>query len=347
MPAEAQFPFSQIVGQARLKTALLLCAIDPKIGGILLSGMRGTAKSTIARSLAALMPKLPAGPAPFVDLPLGATEERVCGSLNLEQIVAKGQMVFSPGLVHAAHGGILYIDEVNLLPDHLVDLLLDVTASGINHVERDGISHRHPAEFLLIGTMNPTEGELRPQLLDRYGLYVEVCDDYTLEERVAIAQKFIHYAQAPDEFLQQSATEQAQLIELCQSARTRLPAVTLAPDIAEKIAECCMAAGVQGMRGDLTMHRAARAHAALAGRTAVTQADVDAIAEAALAHRRQPTAEASPPSTAPAPTPSQPSEQEESEGDWGSLPPVTIATGTPYLVDASQPRQNDFLKKKP
>ena len=279
----ASFPFTAVVGQESVKTALLLAIVDPVIDGVLISGSRGSAKSTLVRSLETLLPDRR-----LVTLPLGATEEMVAGTLQLQQALDKGEVAFAPGLLARAHGGLLYVDEVNLLPDHLVDLLLDVAAAGVNHVERDAISHRHQAEFVLVGTMNPDEGELRPQLLDRFGLMAQVQTRFTLDERREIVSRRVAFDSDPDAFerAQRQATDAlgAQL----QRAIERLDEVTLSEAIAVEIARRCAAAGVDGFRADITFYRAARAHAALAGRDAVDLEDLDAVEELVLQHRRQP-----------------------------------------------------------
>jgi magnesium chelatase subunit D len=279
----ARFPFTAVVGQQALKTALLLAIVDPGIGGVLISGTRGSAKSTLVRGLENLLPQRR-----LVTLPLGATEEMVSGTLQLQQALKDGEVTFAPGLLARAHGGLLYVDEVNLLPDHLVDLLLDVAASGENHVERDGISHRHPAEFVLIGTMNPDEGELRPQLLDRFGLMAPVQDAFSLEERIEIVRRRVEFDADPDAF---ETAQQAAIDELAaqiEKAVRGLPAVTVTDEISAAIAQRCAAAGVDGLRADISFYRAARAHAALDGRDRVERSDLDAVEDLVLHHRRGP-----------------------------------------------------------
>lgn len=278
------FPFTAIEGQAQLQTALLLAAVDPLLGGVLVEGPRGTAKSTSARALAAL---LPAGR--FVNFPLGATEEQLVGALNLEAALQRSAVEFRPGLLAQAHGGILYVDEVNLLADGLVDLLLDVSASGINRVERDGLSHQHDARITLVGTMNPEEGQLRPQLLDRFGLFVRLENVPSTAVRKAIVKTRMAFDADPAAFIAQHTAAQADLAARVKRAREDVAAVAAVawPDaVHDDVAERCQAAGVEGVRADLVMLRAARAHAALQGRKAVTAADVQAVAELALAHRR-------------------------------------------------------------
>src|SRR5688572_1520384 len=213
------FPWSAVIGQERLKRALLLCAIDPAIGGVLVQGPRGVAKTTLARAFAELLPGR------FVELPLGATEERVAGSLDLGKALGQGEVQFSPGLLALAHDGILYVDEVNLLPDALVDLLLDAAASGTNVVERDGVSHVHAARFVLVGTMNPDEGELRPQLLDRFGLCVSALPLASAEERAQIVVQRLSFERDPERFVADFAAEQQALRERCGRARERAAAL--------------------------------------------------------------------------------------------------------------------------
>lgn len=275
------FPWSAVLGQERLKQALLLCAIDPGIGGVLVRGPRGVAKTTLARAFAELLPGR------FVELPLGASEERVTGSLDLRKALGQGDIEFSPGLLARADDGVLYVDEVNLLPDSLVDLLLDAAATGQNVVERDGVSHVHAARFVLIGTMNPEEGELRPQLGDRFGLAVAADAMLTPEERAPIVLRRLEFDRDPDGFIATFAGEQRALIERCRRARVRARELPFSGPGVARAAELCHAAGVDGVRADLAMLRAARAHAAWHERNEILRSDVDAVAELALAHRRR------------------------------------------------------------
>jgi Mg-chelatase subunit ChlD/MoxR-like ATPase len=274
-----QFPWSAVVGQDALKHALMLCAIDPAVGGVLVHGPRGVAKTTLARALGELVP------GQFVELPLGATEERVTGTLNLELALQDGRVEFAPGLLARAHDGVLYVDEVNLLPDALVDVLLDAAATGRNVVERDGVSHTHPARFVLIGSMNPEEGELRPQLIDRFGLSASAQGLIPPAERAEIVTRRLEFDRDPERFRAEYAAQQAALVERCRRARTRAGMIALAGPALTRVTERCHAAGVEGVRADLAMLRAARAHAAWNDRTEITIDDVDAVAELALAHR--------------------------------------------------------------
>ena len=310
------FPFSAIVGQDDMKLSIVLTAIDPTIGGVLVFGDRGTGKSTAVRALAALLPKMrvvtgcrygcdpdaarcpdclaaangKARPSelvgvPVVDLPLGATEDRVVGALDLERALSQGVKAFEPGLLARANRGYLYIDEVNLLEDHLVDLLIDVAASGENVVEREGLSVRHPARFVLIGSGNPEEGELRPQLLDRFGLSVEVKTPGTLEQRVEVVKRRDAFEQDPQAFTEHWKKEDDKVRKGIVAGRKRLAAVQI-PDSARAFtAQLCMDLGTDGLRGDLTLVRAARALAAWQGDTAVTQAHLEQVAPPALRHR--------------------------------------------------------------
>ncbi|ART61738.1 AAA family ATPase [Kushneria marisflavi] len=276
------FPFAAVTGHERLKLALILAALDTRLGGVLVSGPRGTAKSTLARSLAEL---LPFSRSSLVTLPLGADEARLTGTLDLGRALGDREVAFQPGLLARAHDGVLYIDEVNLLPDALVDLLLDVAASGINHVERDGISHQHPADFLLIGTMNPDEGELRAQLLDRFGLAVLDHPAPDIEQRLQIVERRLAFDRDPEAFTAKWQKEQALLGERLSAARKRLSTVTLSDDLARVIATRCVEAGVEGVRADLAWRRGALAHAAWQGRHIVTLEDVETLAPLVMAHR--------------------------------------------------------------
>jgi magnesium chelatase subunit D len=270
-------PFSAVVGQDDAKLALLLAAVERRIGGVVLRGEKGSAKSTLARGLAALLP----GSAPFVDLPIGATEDRVIGSLDIAGALTGGEIRFSPGLLAAAHGGVLYVDEINLLPDHLVDALLDAAASGVNRVEREGISHAHPSEFLLIGSMNPEEGDLRPQLLDRFGLAVEVRTPVDSAARTAAVRRRLAFDADPVGIREEFAPDDAVLA-------ARLAAVQLArlpDDLLAAISEMCVSVGAEGLRADLTICRAAAALAGWEGQPDVSAADVRRVAPLALAHR--------------------------------------------------------------
>jgi magnesium chelatase subunit I len=313
------FPFSAIVGQDEMKTAILIAAIDPNMGGVLVLGDRGTGKSTAVRALAALLPKMkavsgcrygcdpadtqrcedcarlyPAGgpppkthlvPVPVVDLPLGATEDRVVGALDLERALSQGVKAFEPGLLAQAHRGFLYIDEVNLLEDHLVDLLIDVAASGENVVEREGLSVRHPARFVLVGSGNPEEGELRPQLLDRFGPSVEVRTPELLSERVEVVRRRDAFEQDREAFIDSWKKEDERIRRQLVAARKRLMDVAIPDAARERASALCMALGTDGLRGDLTLIRAARALAALQGDAAIGDAHFRRIAAPALRHR--------------------------------------------------------------
>ncbi|WP_062381947.1 ATP-binding protein [Pseudomonas abietaniphila] len=324
MTETPHFPLAAVVGADELKLALCLTAIDPKIGGVLIEGPRGMAKSTLARGLADLLAS-----GQFVTLPLGATEERLVGTLDLDAALGEGRASFSPGVLAKADGGVLYVDEVNLLPDHLVDLLLDVAASGVNLVERDGISHRHPARFVLIGTMNPEEGELRPQLLDRFGLNVALSGQTPPQQRGQIIRRRLDFDAAPEAFIEQWAHEQRALQARCETARGLLAGIELDDASLATITERCFAAGVDGLRADLVWLRAARAHAAWRGASSITDDDIDTVAELALRHRRRESHAPQPQTSAaqdnPAQSPQKPPEQ--GEGNWGEMPAQPVATG--------------------
>ncbi len=280
-----------MVGQERLQLALILCAVHPGIGGVLVRGEKGTAKSTVVRALAQLLPPVVdetgARQARLVELPVGATEDRVVGSLDLERVLRDGEQAFRPGLLAAAHHGVLYVDEVNLLHDHLVDVLLDAAAMGRVHIERDGVSHSHPARFVLVGTMNPEEGELRPQLLDRFGLTVDVAASRDVDVRMAVVRRRLDYEADPAGFAARYAEADHEVAERILAARDRVARVVLDDVELRRIAALCAAFDVDGMRADLVVARTATAHAAWRGGDAVTEDDVRVAAELALPHRRR------------------------------------------------------------
>jgi magnesium chelatase subunit D len=282
------YPFSAIVGHDQMRLALLLCAVRPEIGGALIRGEKGTAKSTAVRGLAALLAAATGSEAAgLVEMPLGATEDRVIGSLDLQRVLRDGEHAFSPGLLARAHGGVLYVDEVNLLHDHLVDVLLDAAAMGRVHVERDGISHSHEARFVLIGTMNPEEGELRPQLLDRFGLTVDVHASRDVDVRVQVIQQRMAYEADPNTFAERHAEADAELARRIATARALVDDVTLPDNELRRIAGLCAAFDVDGMRADLVVARTAVAHAAWRGSRTVAEQDIRVAAELALPHRRR------------------------------------------------------------
>ena len=286
------YPFSAIVGHDQLRLALLLCAVRPEIGGALIRGEKGTAKSTAVRGLAALLAAALGRDAAdtgagLVEMPLGATEDRVIGSLDLQRVLRDGEHAFSPGLLARAHGGVLYVDEVNLLHDHLVDVLLDAAAMGRVHIERDGISHSHDARFVLIGTMNPEEGELRPQLLDRFGLTVEVRASRDIDVRMEVIRQRMAYEADPDGFAERFAEADAELARRIATARALVGDVVLPDNELRRIAALCAAFDVDGMRADLVVARTAVAHAAWRGALSVEERDIRVAAELALPHRRR------------------------------------------------------------
>ncbi|AFZ52602.1 magnesium chelatase ATPase subunit I [Cyanobacterium aponinum UTEX 3222] len=313
------FPFTAIVGQEQMKLALLLNVIDPKIGGVMIMGDRGTGKSTTIRALADLLPEIEVAEndpynssatdfelmgdevkekiqngeqvaiarkkVPMVDLPLGATEDRVCGTIDIEKALSEGVKAFEPGLLAKANRGILYVDEVNLLDDHLVDVLLDSAASGWNTVEREGISIRHPARFVLVGSGNPEEGELRPQLLDRFGMHAEIRTVKEPDLRVQIVEQRAEFDRNPQEFMAKYKEKQEELQRKLVDAQNLLPQVTIDYDIRVKISEICSELDVDGLRGDIVTNRAAKAIAAFESRTEVTVDDIRRVMPLCLRHR--------------------------------------------------------------
>ena len=313
------FPFTAVIGQEEMKLALLLNVIDPRIGGVMIMGDRGTGKSTTIRALADLLPDIDvvAGDpynssatdpdlqssevrerlirnesvateqrqVPMVDLPLGATEDRLCGTIDIEKALSEGVRAFEPGLLAKANRGLLYVDEVNLLDDHLVDVLLDSAASGWNTVEREGVSVRHPARFVLIGSGNPEEGELRPQLLDRFGMSVEVRTVRDPEQRVQVVEQRSEFDSDPERFLGQFTEPQQTLQQQVVAAQERLGSVSMDPDLRLKISEVCGQLEVDGLRGDIVTNRAARALAAFEARSEVNDEDVARVVACCLRHR--------------------------------------------------------------
>ena len=311
--AKPTYPFTAIVGQKEMTRALILTAVDPSIGGVLALGDRGVGKSTAVRALAALLPpmlavegcpyncasleddcphcaetppkKLSPRPTPVVDLPLGATEDRVAGALDVESALTLGVKRFEPGLLARAHRGFLYIDEVNLLEDHLIDLLLDAAASGENVVERDGVSLRHAARFVLVGSGNPEEGELRPQLLDRFGLSAEPRSPNDLEERIEVVKRRDAFDRDPGAFVAAWAAEESALRGRIVAAKRRLPDVETPDQLISDCARLCLELGSDGLRGELTLLRAARALAAFEGASSPALAHLIEVAPSALRHR--------------------------------------------------------------
>ena len=313
------FPIAAIDGQEEMKLALILNVIDPRIGGVMIMGDRGTGKSTTIRAIADLLPEIaivrddafnshPTNPElmsseiltqfqnngtietelikiPMVDLPLGATEDRVCGTIDIEKALTEGVKAFEPGLLAKANRGILYVDEVNLLDDHLVDILLDSAASGWNTVEREGISVRHPARFVLVGSGNPEEGELRPQLLDRFGMHAEIRTVKNPDLRVRIVEERTAFDQEPQIWVDKYQEEQNALRTQLVSAQDLLPSVEMDYDFRLKISQICSELDVDGLRGDIVVNRAAKAYAALDGRTVVTVDDISNIIVLCLRHR--------------------------------------------------------------
>ena len=300
------FPFAAIIGQEEMKLALQLNVIDPKIGGVIIMGDRGTGKSTTIRALADLLPDItiikndpfntnPKGlnqeyeteeiKIPMVELPLGATEDRVCGTINLKEILAGGTNTFEPGLLARANRGILYVDEINLLDDHLVDVLLDSAASGWNTVEREGISIKHPAKFILVGSGNPEEGELRPQLLDRFGMHAEIRTIREPNLRVQIVEERINFDSTPQVWFDKYQTEQLEIQERILTAQKNLENIRISSDFQLKISELCSELEIEGLRGDIVTTRAAKALTAFEARSEVTLEDIKKTATLCLRHR--------------------------------------------------------------
>jgi magnesium chelatase subunit D len=282
------YPLSAIVGQDDLKLALLLHAVDPKLGGVLIRGEKGSGKSTAARALATLLPPdQTGGPAPFVELPIGATEDRVVGTLDLEGALLEGRSRLRPGLLAAAHGGVLYVDEVNLLADHLVDVLIDAAAFGVNRIERDGLTAEHPSRFVLVGSMNPEEGELRPQLLDRFGLAVEVRAPREPELRTEVVRRRLAFDADPQAFAERFDADEEELRSAIGDAAALLGEVVVPDDVLMLTSRLCAELDAEGLRADLVLARGAAAAAALDGRKEATADDVVRLAPLALAHRRR------------------------------------------------------------
>ena len=313
------FPFTAIIGQEEMKLALILNVIDPRIGGVMIMGDRGTGKSTTIRAVADLLPaikvvaddpfnsatddfelmseavktavennqELPVAykKVPMIDLPLGATEDRVCGTIDIEKALTEGVKAFEPGLLAKANRGILYVDEVNLLDDHLVDILLDSAASGWNTVEREGISIKHPARFVLVGSGNPEEGELRPQLLDRFGMHAEIRTVRDPETRVRVVEERSNFDQNPDECLAENAKAIEELKAKIVKAQELLPKLKIDFELRVKISQVCGSLDVDGLRGDIVTNRAAKAYAAYNGREEVTVDDIEKVITLCLRHR--------------------------------------------------------------
>lgn len=315
MDKKAYFPFTAIVGQEKMKRALILNLINPALGGVLIKGEKGTAKSTAVRALTEVLPeRMEAEGCPFscdpddrscmcdecrskkeivavkrrmrvVDLPVSATEDRVVGTLDIEKALKTGEKHFEPGLLADANRNILYIDEINLLDDHVVDVILDSAAMGVNTVEREGVSFSHPAKFVLVGTMNPEEGDLRPQLLDRFGLVVDVRGETDIEMRTEVVKRYLEYENDPEAFLEKWRHEQEKLCNKISTAKSLIKNVSYSDDILRLAAEISVSLGVDGHRADISMIKTACANAAYEGRNSVSKSDMKLAAELVLPHR--------------------------------------------------------------
>ncbi len=315
MDKKAYFPFTAIVGQEKMKRALILNLINPALGGVLIKGEKGTAKSTAVRALTEVLPeRMEAEGCPFscdpddrscmcdecrskkeivavkrrmrvVDLPVSATEDRVAGTLDIEKALKTGEKHFEPGILADANRNILYIDEINLLDDHVVDVILDSAAMGVNTVEREGVSFSHPAKFVLVGTMNPEEGDLRPQLLDRFGLVVDVRGETDIEMRTEVVKRYLEYENDPEAFLEKWRPEQEKLCNKINTAKSLIKNVSYSDDILRLAAEISVSLGVDGHRADISMIKTACANAAYEGRNSVSKSDMKLAAELVLPHR--------------------------------------------------------------
>ena len=322
------YPFTAVVGMERAKRSLLLHAVDPRIGGTLLLGHRGCAKSTLARGFAALLPTLQSRPAPFVEVPLGVSEDRLLGAVHGESLVRTGAWIPQAGLLEMADGGVLYIDEINLLPDSVSDLLLDSAASGVHRQERDGLSQTHRSQYILIGTMNPEEGDLRPQLSDRFAHGIQISGSFSAEERVEIGRRRLAFEDDPEAFQQAWAAPTALLNEQLQNARKRLLEVKVAEVLRFDLAKRAHEEGLEGMRAELAVLRTARAAAALRGSDAASQEDMEEAWRLCLGHRSSAVAPAPPgppsaPASRPPPSPSARKPDFSNEGKPGSAAPST------------------------
>jgi magnesium chelatase subunit D len=357
------YPFSAIIGQEQLKLSLLLNAVNPRIGGVLIRGEKGTAKSTAVRALAALLPDIEVvrgcafGCQPdhpddvcngcrcsarplagvfrkvrVIDLPLNATEDRVAGGIDFSLAVVQGRRALQPGLLAAAHRGILYADEINLLDDHLVDIILDAASNGVNIIEREGISFRHPARFILVGTMNPEEGELRPQLLDRFGLCVQTTGDATPDARVTLMERREAFDSDPAGFIQDTAAEDQKIAGQIETGRRKLPGIRMPRHLRSFITELCTENNVAGHRADLTMEQAACALAALEASPEVTVDHIRRVAPLVMAHRQR---DVQPPPTAPPPPPNDPPSKPENPSDQQAPEEQQASDGGPQQVDAA------------